>query len=234
MITAALIDHREPPWMQALKFGAAPVAVTPLPAGDCHILAGADLLIVERKTPADLLASIADGRLFDQAARMAALSAWVYVVITGELRPTPNGRVIADGRETGWSFDAVQGALLTVQELGVKVVYCRHDLDFAACLERLAARDRGPVPVKPARTANLLSPAVEALIALPLVGPDRAMALLDHFGTAGSALEYLTDTTWHEDALAGIGNGVKAAVRRALGLVGKSYLRLTLAEGEPS
>lgn len=221
-LTSVLIDHREPPWMQRLQLDA-PLTVTQLACGDMWI-AAADgaLLIVERKTVSDLLASIADGRLFEQTAAMVAATPWAYIAVQGVLEPARDGRTLAGGMTTNWQWAAVQGALQTVQELGGCVVYLSgDDADFAAWVKRLAGRDRGPVRAAAPRKTELLAPGMQLLMALPGVGPDRAKALLEQAGTAAFALSALSDDMLN---VIGIGPETRAKAREALGLRDGEYL----------
>jgi len=218
-IQSVLTDFREPLWLQRLTFDGAITAVTQLQCGDVWI-AAADgaLLIVERKTADDLLASIADGRLFDQAAAMVAMSPWSYIAVQGTLEPAAGGKTVADGQPVNWHWAAVQGALQTVQEMGVAVIYlppADEHAQFEAFLTRLAKRDRGPVRVGGPRKIELLQPGMALLMALPGVGPDRAKTLMEQAGTAAFALSALTDPMLN---LIGIGDGTRAKVREALGL----------------
>jgi len=222
-ILSVLIDHREPLWMQRLQFDDASTVVTQLQCGDAWIAAADDcLLIIERKTADDLLASIADGRLFDQAGDMVAMSPWSYVVVEGVLAPAADGKTLADGRVTNWRWASVQGALQTIQEMGVAVVYLPDSpAEFQRYLERLAKRERGTVRVGGVRKAELLAPGMSLLMSLPGVGPDRAKTLLEQAGTAAFALSVLSD-----DAIAvpGVGDGVRSRVREALGLTANMKL----------
>ena len=116
MLTAAVIDSREPQHIQALTFGGIPTVIAPLEAGDLWAsCTDGELLVIERKTTSDLLGSIADGRLFQQALKMRERSQWAYLVITGYLQPTHDGKTLVQGKATGWDWNAVQGALLDVQ-----------------------------------------------------------------------------------------------------------------------
>ena len=91
--------------MHKLKFDGAITAVTQLQCGDVWIAAADNaLLIVERKTADDLLASIADGRLFDQSAAMVAMSPWRYIVVQGTLTPALDGKTFADERLVNWQW----------------------------------------------------------------------------------------------------------------------------------
>lgn len=229
-IQSVLVDNREPIFMHKLRFDGAITAVTQLQCGDVWV-AAADgaLLIIERKTAADLLASIADGRLFDQSAAMIAMSPWSYIVVQGALAPNPSapGKTIAAGYPANWQWAAVQGALQTVQEMGVAVIYLSEDdADFAAFIQRLAARNRGPVRAGGPRKVEFLAPGMALLMALPGVGPDRAKSMLEQCGTAAFALSVLSDDMLN---IIGIGDGTRAKVREALGLADGLKLEVTSA-----
>lgn len=219
-ISVIMIDSREPAHIQRLKFGDVPTVVTALEHGDLWMSTGAgDLICVERKTPSDLLGSIKDGRVFPQVAGMRARTPWSYVVITGALIADHSGKCLADGRITGWDWSSVQGALLTIQELGVGVVHSQGDSDYEATVLRLADRKRGNEYVmQPKHDARVMTSAEVILTSLPGIGWDRAQDLMHHFhGRAGEALAWLTWMgTFGE--VAGIGRGVKSQIRKALGL----------------
>ena len=214
-ILSVMIDSREPEWVQKLTFGGVPVAATLLDAADVWIATEDGLLLVERKTPSDLLNTLRDGdRLFGQCANMREYSQWCYLLITGELQRGANGKVWCEQRETGWSWDSVQGALLTIQELGVGVIHCSGDTDFEAAVMRLSARDRDTKRIEPPRLSHVLGHGEAVLAALPGVGLERVDALLQNCGTPAWSLVALTDDT----VVPGIGDGTKRRVREALGL----------------
>jgi len=233
-LQSVMIDSREPEWVQKLAFGNAPTAVVALEMGDVWAATtDGSILIIERKTTTDLLGSIKDNRIFQQAKAMHEQSPWAYVVITGALIPGPDSKVIAGGRETGWDWNAVQGALLTVQELGVGIVTCVSDADFGATVTRLAQRGREAVRVEPRRLAYLVGAGEAALAALPGIGPERIGVLLDFCSTPAWALTFLTDTT-NGQRVTGIGDNTKRAVRKALGL--EDWAELAVVErknGQP-
>lgn len=230
-IIATIIDSREPGWVRALSFGGAMVACSPLDAGD--LLATCDdgaLLAVERKTPSDLLSSIRDDRLWAQLAGMRKVTPWAYLMVTGDLRCSTDGKVITDARGTGWNWASVQGALLQAQEMGVFVVQCAGDDDYEAAILRLAARSHKPeMVVPPARDAIPMSPAERILLSLPGIGPERVSALLEYCKTPAWALNFLTCDAV-EGAVTGIGPGTKRAVRQALGLRDDEELAVVVSD----
>ncbi len=227
MLTAVLIDQREPEWVRRLTFGGALVATTLCEHGDFQVACDdGNVLLIERKTPSDLLNSLADGRLLVQMAEMSQASIWSYLLITGAVTCGVDGKTQIDGVPTGWSFAAVQGALLSVQEMGCFVTWAASNSDLESAVVRLARRDRGRMPVAPARFPVLLSPGEAALAALPGIGPDRLDALMRHTQTPARALEFLTNTNGN-DKVPGVGPHTKTGVRQALGLAEDQTLTIT-------
>ena len=103
-LKAVVIDSREPQWVRDLDFGVSS-SVIALPIGDCWLATEDTTLVCERKTLADLLASIRDGRLFTQAAAMVTQSIWSYEVVT-ELPVIRSGCVWAGGQLTNWKWSS--------------------------------------------------------------------------------------------------------------------------------
>ena len=216
-IAAVMIDSREPRWVRELRFGGVPTTVLALETGDVQVATSdAVLLIIERKTPSDLLNSLRDERLLPQCAKMRDASQWCYLLITGELRRSHSGKVITARGETGWDWNAVWGALLTIQEMGVGVTFAAGDDDFEGAVMRLAARKRAPVRILPPRPPRVFGAGEAAIAALPGVGLERLDALLEYAGSPAMALVALTEHGSHH--VPGIGPGTRRAVRRALGL----------------
>jgi len=219
-IQVATIDSREPAWTQALTFGGVPTLVMALEAGDVQVVTDDDkILVIERKTPEDFLSTLKADRLFPQCVKMLETSPWAYIVITGIFECSPLGKVITqpDSRITGWAWAALQGALLTVQEMGIGIVYVANDQEFEKTVIRLAARDRNVVHVPPARLPEVLGQGQALIASLPGVGIERCKAVLEYTGTPAWALTWLTELD-SEEKVPGIGSITKAGVRRALGL----------------
>jgi ERCC4-type nuclease len=180
MIVAAMIDSREPSWVQSLTFGGIPTVVQQLDAGDVHAVTDDGcVLMIERKTPDDFLNSLQDERLFPQLTRLVEnrldeqavqgkLTTWPYLMITGQFERDSHGKIVTPGRQTNWSWDAIQGALLTIQEMGVFVVQCGSDMDFEAAIMRLGKRSRDPeFKLLPPRVPNILGAGAAILASLP-------------------------------------------------------------------
>ena len=227
-LKAVVLDSREPQWVQELDYGVSK-SITALPIGDAWLATEDTTLVVERKTLNDLLASIRDNRLFTQAAAMVSQSVWSYEVVT-ELPVIRSGCVWAGGQLTAWKWSSVQGALMTLQDIGVQVVFWPNSHQgYADALKFLADRDRGPVKVHPQkRTAVMQSDAEAILCSLPGIRDGKTEILLKHCGTAASALDFLTGNGG--GSVPGVGPGTKEAVRQALGLA--DGLRLAVIDKE--
>ena len=217
-LKAVLIDTNDAtmaPWLKSLDLGA-PTLVQPLPCGDCWLAVDGVTIIVERKTLQDFLASIDDGRLFDQCARMIATSPWSYVVITDY--PSIKGhRVVVNKELRDWKDHALQGALLTVQELGVGVIYCDGETDYAPTLKWLVGRERGDVHIKARRPATEAPLQEQVLWAFKCnLGEVHAQALMKQYNSLARVLVALTKLEGNHTP--GIGTSTKQAVRAVMQL----------------
>ncbi len=233
-INAVVVDSREPAWVQALTFGNVPVAVAPLDAGDVWVATDdAVLLVIERKSSTDLLGTIAGGRFLPQMAEMLKITRWAYLAIGGILYPGPENKTVNDRGVTGWSWTALQGALLSAQELGVQIVQYARDEDFAGLIKWLAERPHEPTHlVAPTKTPNFYTTAERILTAFDGIGIEKAAALLSYCGSVGQALAFLTDMTTNNGHVAGIGDVTKQKVRQMLGLENWAELALISTEGK--
>jgi len=232
-IIAAMIDSREPTWVQRLTFGGALTTVTALEHGD--LLATTDdgtLIAVERKTAGDLLGSLGDGRLWPQLAGMRQQTPWCYLVVCGLLSPSADGYTTTERGVTKWPWASVQGAMIQAQELGVVVVLAADDQDYEATVLRLSSRSHdATVMIKPVKEPSILSEAERILTAFPGIGLERVGAILDYTARPCWALAWLThlDAT---DKVPGVGLGIKRNIRSALGLADNESLWVLIDEGE--
>ena len=231
-LSAIMIDSREPKWVQELTFGGLPTSVQFLEQGD--LMAATDegeLVLIERKTPDDFLNSLKQNRLMLQAANMLEVTRWSYLMITGEFKLGASGEVVTN-RVTGWNWDAVQGAILSIQEMGIYVIQCQGDEDYEAAVIRLGNRDRSHVvPVPPAKQPHVYSQSEAILAALPGIGFKKLQTIMD--GTAGSiawALSLLTNLDEYDD-FPGVSYGDRQRIRNVLGLKRNEFLAINVREG---
>lgn len=208
MITAIVIANTEPDYFKNLNFGGIPKMIDhDLKAVDAKAFTDDGCtLAFERKTPTDFLNSLKEDRLFPQLTRLAemriaqqradeALAYWPYLIITGQFLPGPDGNITADGRATGWSFAKVMGTILSIQEMGIFVVFANGDLDYQDCILRIGRRDRKPeMKILAPRPARVLGPKFDFLTGIPDVGIETTQKLLDWSGdNVAHALSGLTD-----------------------------------------
>jgi len=193
-IQSVIIDSNEAIHTKLKFIDNPPVMTMPLEEGDIIInCSDGNILAIERKSPNDLVASIEDNRLFNQAVRMKKKYKFCYVVITGGITPNDQN-VIINGKSRLWSFAAIQGALLSVQEKGVGVIHCNGEDDFCPCLVRLAARNRGDSVVEPVRHSYIFEPQEATLASLPGIGVNKAHKYYKMFnGNLADAIKWLCD-----------------------------------------
>ncbi len=146
-----------------------------LPLGD--YLADEDLL-VERKTVTDFAISIIDGRLFRQASRMASNELRTCFILEGDLGDLDRLDI------TSRSF---QGAVITVNLVFDQPVLRSQSPEETAWLVLTAARQlarrevRRPPRYLP-KTKGLKQIRSHMLQAVPGIGPDKAVSILDRLG----------------------------------------------------
>lgn len=242
-ITAVMIDSREPEWVQKLKFGGVPVLVDMLPTGDVQAVTDdGHTLIIERKTADDFLNTLKDDRLFPQMARMVEIrnqqlasgqpvTSWPYLIIQEPITANHDGKVVTGRGVTGWTWPAVMGTLLSIQELGVAVMFANGQLDFEDSVLRLGKRNRAPqMRIMPPRMPNVLGPKAAFLAALPGVGIERVQDVLEWAGdSVAMALIGLTDL----EIKSPVGFTLRRQIRAILGLADNENIEIVL-QGEPN
>jgi ERCC4-type nuclease len=231
-ISAIIIDSREPDWVKQLNFDDIPTSVQLLEQGDLMAATSeGELILVERKTPDDFLNSLKSDRLMLQLANMLTVTRWAYLMITGEFKLGVNGEVVTS-RVTGWNWDAVQGAILSIQEMGVYVVHCQGDEDYEAAIIRLGNRDRSKVaPVPPAKQPHVYTQAEAVLAALPGIGFKRLKSVLDAGGGSPAwAIALLTNLD-EVEKFPGVPYGVRQRIRNVLGLKTNEMLAINVRDG---
>jgi ERCC4-type nuclease len=242
MITAILCDSREPDTIKNLDFGI-PTAVTLLETGDLWAVCDdGSTLMIERKSPDDFLGSLRDERLIPQLAKLAekrneqsergqSVTHWPYLVITDYFSRAGNKVATQGHGVTGWSWSSLQGALLTIQEMGVFIVYCAGDEDYRDCILRLGERSReSTMQILPARQALLLGPKEQFLASLPGIGVERAPEILRWADRRLSlALIGLVDLSI-DMPIKGIGELTRKRIREFLGLRDKATIELDISK----
>ena len=230
-------------------FAGCSIQVMKLQAGDINILVDDKFICVERKAPGDFLASIGDGRLFNQAERMVSITPWSFFLIDGSINFDLDDLAYYDRVETKWNGAAVRAAMMTVQLAGCTLMQVGA-LKFSYMLKQIIDIAMKPVHEQKLRTMRAISyppiePAAEVLASFPGVGLKRARSLLewvcvhkpgcdDKQGRLASAIEYATmmpllELDTHPE---GWGTVTVDNFRGMLGLDKNEYLSIVKEEEE--
>lgn len=179
-------------------------------------------MVVERKTPHDLLHSIEDGRLVDQCRRMVKWS-WLPVVLIDGLLGDEDGMATADGSMTGWSARSVEMMLLSLMAGGVSVIGGRGTELGEIVLWLIGWMDKED-HLLPGKRASIpfIEPTVgmDVLTSFSGIGPQTAKNILDYCGSLRNAFMFMTDerSVRLKEKPKGVGAQRIAEFRRAMGM----------------
>jgi len=177
--TVVICDSREARSGIAVRLAAVPgitVEQAELACGDYWI---EDLLVVERKTATDFVLSVMDGRLFEQAARMATVTGVRVLLLEGD--------PLTDTRSQ-MSSESIVGALSALPVFfGISVLRSGSADDSALLIATMARHlvvGLGyDIPFRSAKPKSAGLIAQFLTEGLPGVGPSTARKLLAHFGS---------------------------------------------------
>jgi ERCC4-type nuclease len=166
-------------------------------------------LLIERKTFGDLASSIKDGRLFQQASRLASSPTRSAVILEGTADDLIRSRM---------RREAIQGALITLTiVLGIPVLRSKDPFEsarlmlYAARQMRTIPRRSYPRRGKHPREKRKLQ--LHILQGFPGVGPGRAARLIESFGSVEAVM---TATAAQLSEVQGIGMKTAQAIRMSL------------------
>ena len=165
-----------------------------------------DRLVFERKTLNDFSRSIVDGRLFRQAIRLSKAKSKSVMILEGTAK---------DLSKTGVSREAMQGALITISLiLGIPVLRSVKPFE-TACLILYAARQirsitKGAFMRRGYRPKGKRKKQLFILQGLPGVGRERAVRLLDTFGSIEAVV---TASGGELQSVVGIGKHIAEKIR---------------------
>jgi ERCC4-type nuclease len=165
-------------------------------------------LLVERKTLQDLVGSIKDGRLFDQACRLANSPLQTLIILEGTTK----------NMQAKMRREAIQGALITVSVyFGIPLLRSMSPEETIQLMLYTAqqgrARVQGGLPRKGKRPQGKRKIQLHILQGLPNIGAERASALLAEFGSVEAVLTATSDELQRID---GIGAGTAKQIRWAV------------------
>jgi ERCC4-type nuclease len=183
-------------------------------------------LIVERKTVSDLLASIRDGRLYDQCRRMAAISDLAVLLVHGSLLADKDYKVIADGRTTRWSYWSILMCLMSVQAGGVMVMMVKTTM-LADALDKLRKWAKKSDHRKIRKTKGIwLEPSDALKVMGTLVGLETGKLILKEYGSPYKALQHIDE--W--SSIKGIGPKTIDKAKQRLGINEELETKTTAAK----
>jgi len=208
------------PFLEALP--GVRVTVSRLPAGD--FLVGRRILF-ERKRLADFAASLADGRLFRQAFRLAHGHLPGAIILEG---------TASELAASGMRREALQGALITLSLfLGLPVLRALGPEETARLLyytgRQLFRAGQGAIPRHGRRPAGKRRAQLFVLQGLPGIGPERARRLIEAFGSVEAVMA--ADPA-ELGRVPGIGARLAAGIRRVVGEPAAHY-QAELEQGFP-
>lgn len=189
-----IIDHREPEYLiDAVSFVAnqepgLKFFIDKLEYGDYLFLFDSFKLGIERKEVGDLLNSLAADRLRPQLAGLLTTVNTPYLLIEGALSQSPDGHIIAGGRETQWRASALHAFLYSIQEQHIRLALVPSQKALPERLMGLyryyANPDHHDLTNDRYGVLHFRSnPSVEMLSQVPGIGYDTARKLLKTFGT---------------------------------------------------
>lgn len=222
------------------------VIVANLTAGDINIpLDDGGVLCIERKTPADFLGSIADGRIFEQVEAMSSIAKYSAFIVTGYFTyGDKSDAVFIDGEKTNWKGRAVRAVMTLIQYANCALIFCPPS-QFCNQIAELYStvnkpEERSGFRKKRIVTFPPLDERVEILCGFPGLGVKLAESLLTFagmmegeadelgFGSLASALRWATimGIIDKNDRPAGWGAAKIMAFRKMLGLKSNEYIDL--------
>ena len=202
-IVDVVIDDREPAGFVQLFMdsGAKSVKVERLSVGDFVVN---QHWVFERKTISDLCASLIDGRLFSQAAKMSKLAGHPVIILEGSSKDADKSHV---------SRESVQGALITLSVFfSIPVLRALDSEEIVRLIDYTVAQagrfQKSSVLRHGYRPKRRKARQLYVLQGLPGIGRGRAEKLLETFGSIEEVV------TADEDELADIDGIGKTTAKR--------------------
>ena len=166
-------------------------------------------LVFERKTLKDFARSIVDGRLFSQAIRLANSKYKSVLILEG------TGKELT---EIGVSREAMQGALITISLiLAIPVLRSKDPAESAHLIvyasRQIKSTGRGVFQRRSYRPKGKRKKQLFILQGLPGIGSERAIRLLDTFGSVEAVI---TATSEELQSVEGIGDNIAARIKWAV------------------
>lgn len=156
----------------------------------------------------------------------------MHLVVAAQLAPLPDGCSAIAGQRRQLHWNAIQSALITVQELGIGVSYCNDEQLVPHCTMVLA-RDRRPIVAR--RGYHPMGDRIAWLAGIGGIGIDTARVVVEYCGgDIAAALMALTDPTIPPPTgiTAGRWHSLQRTCRRWLGFADGIRLQLDIIQQE--
>lgn len=143
------------------------------------------LVIIERKTPSDLVASLGSGRLQDQLLRIRNKTDLGFLLIDGTFSSS-QGFVYINKRKTNWRLSQILNFLVTAQSEGIYVNWLGDSPEFPEYIVSLFTyyqKIKHVGLIKPTSPDKEVHAGQRVLMAVPHIGYERALSLIEKFGT---------------------------------------------------
>jgi DNA excision repair protein ERCC-4 len=168
-------------------------------------------IVFERKRADDFAASLVDGRLFSQAARLVKQPLRSACILEGTME---------DWARLGVRREALQGALISLSLIFDLPVFRSRSPEETSRLLVYAGQQFGrldraePAYLRVGKAKRLQIRRLRLLQSLPGVGPDRARGLLNHFGNVRTCLLATIDELRE---VPGVGQKTAEAIQEIIG-----------------
>lgn len=188
-------------------------------------------VLIQRKTGSDMTNSIS--KLTEIAGRMqAAKPILFYLAVIGKYTSSADGKVIVNGRKTGWEVASYVMKLDAWQAgHGGLLMQFDDDASFAEWIlqkDKQAAKlsianEKEPIEVRKGSSIVVSSdPRIAVLTGFPGIGDKMAKAILEHVG--GNLAWALVWLSLEDELIPGIGRNSKQLWRGVMGLEDKQTL----------
>jgi len=167
-------------------------------------------VLFERKTAADFARSLIDGRLFSQASRLVQATERPAYILQGDGE---------EWRSTGVRREALQGALITLMLIFDLPVFRANDSEETARVlvyagsQLMRLRTGGDRVYRQTKAKRKTTRQRRVLQSLPGIGPERARALLERFGSVEACI---LASSAELSAVDGIGSKTAEAIRNTV------------------
>lgn len=194
-----------------------------------------DIVLVQRKSGGDLIGSIPD-----LSRKLLLMQDWtdrVWLLITGKFESSPSGKVVVNGRQTEFDYNAMLGAIDAWQERGGYVAWVERDslvINWLRLVEKREQKRSGDKAIlfrKPVQ--QLVGPDdkdawVATLMSFPGIGPELAIRIADYSGSLASALWFLSseDSYSWDGRPEGYGPLLSKKARERFGLLPGQFLEI--------